>query len=773
MLKGIRPTFRFLLSTALLASALPLAGAAAATRQTETKNPIADLPIFDPAPAREALPDLAKFDAWTNSDSGKTLIGELLQDEQTRWLGLFRQLDTRDPDPDQLAQISPVIQQINADPARRARLQQNIERLSNGSLAADQQSVVLAEVVRDFRDAREEVADKAIKQLRDFKDGFAARIKKLGLKQEDVAREVDTVKRRMIDPIAYLYGTTPQRAKALSDLSRYLTNFKVSYMADALDQGRETAEEPDFAVSPTVTFLATEAPKPKSATEQSSRILRPSAAELRRFGTPTLIDSGARTGDINRIVLGSKSDPNAIKTDPMVFPFFPGAQGPAAATDVVALLEAGNLASDVTYISMYEQGLDQDVDSIISQARKGKKFIIVADFSQLFPEKVARVNQRLFPNSRDNARPVKPRRPQYQKLVDAFLAQNPTDNNWRDLNIQLYALKGKGSIGINHNKFRIWSFPDGRKVLQVGSFNYTPRSQFNHWENVMFFDDSTPEGKQIVEIFELYHRWQIAGGGAVRFSEDLEAEDPDITSPLWHQTAFTQKYRDTDFANVSFSPAATDDPGSSYAWVEKLINLSNQDVYFAMFGFYPPQEMMDALKGFMTRARKESQADGPVLRVLTDYSQSHNSASMAALKLIMAWKDAEVRVLSGPNETDPSQHHELGEVMHNKLARGRYLDPETAKKIMKDIAAREQATQMVIAGGSTNTSKNAWYKSFENMIWMVLDQYQRTYTMYAQPLSEYMDALWDLGRIPKFDRRRPRNEFGANVGGAGDDQPPQ
>lgn len=749
MLNNLKPTLVLLLSSSIIAGTILPAAATPTVSRTEGKNPLTEMPLFNPDAARAALPDLERFDAWTQSDSGKLLTNDLLENESTRWLGLFRGLDTKDPNVNRLAQISPVIQQINGDPALKARIKESIDRLAGGTLSAADQASTLAEIVRDLSGAREAVADKVVRQLKSFQDGYAARIKKQGLSREAVVSEVIQIKDGMIDPLDYLYGTTKSRTDAIGDLSRYLTTFSATFMSDVLEKGRETALElGDFESSPKRTFLKTVAPPPPAAPtaaveaepEAPSRIIRPTSAELERFGgkTPFIVDSGARTGDIGRIALGNKSDPAAIKTDPVVFPFFPGSHGSVAATDVVSLLEAGNLASDVTYISMYEQGLDQDVDSIISQAKKGKKFIIVADFSQLFPEKVARANALAFPDRAGKARPVKPRRPQYQKLVDAFLAQDPTDGNWRELNLQLYALKGKTSIGINHNKFRIWTFPDGRKVLQVGSYNYTPRSQFNHWENVMFFDSSTPEGAKIVSIFERYHRWQIAGGGAVRFSEDLEPENPDITSPIWRQTEFSQTYHDKDFADVSVSP-----DGGSFDWLTDLVDLSNQDLYFAVFGFYPPKEFMDSLKSYLKRAQK---TDGDPMRVLTDYSQAHNSASMAALKLIMEWKDAEVRVLAGPNEADPTEHHELGEFMHNKLVRARYANP---KKVI----------QLIVGSGSTNLSKNAWFNSFENMVWMVLDDMQRQYELYAQPLSEYMDALWGLARVPVFDRRRPRAEF--------------
>src|SRR6185503_18871789 len=104
------------------------------TTKAELKNPIAELSLFNPGASMAALPQLEQFDRWSNSETGRSLVGGVLENEESRWIGLFRNIDVRNPNPDQLSQISPVIQQLHGDAAVKARLEENLRKLAEDGL---------------------------------------------------------------------------------------------------------------------------------------------------------------------------------------------------------------------------------------------------------------------------------------------------------------------------------------------------------------------------------------------------------------------------------------------------------------------------------------------------------------------------------------------------------------------------------------------------------------------------------------------------------------
>ncbi len=150
---------------------------------------------------------------------------------------------------------------------------------------------------------------------------------------------------------------------------------------------------------------------------------------------------------------------------------------------------------------------DMDIaQSIVAASKKGQKQVIVGDYSNWFPARM----QQAIDLAKKTGKPL-PEQTPAMKLVIANLGPN----------LELHILKGLGSIGINHNKFTVYTGADGAEFLQIRVPSSTTRrfSQLNHWENVIFTNDADR-----ISFYNVYHAWILRR--ARPYSPDLQPQEP-------------------------------------------------------------------------------------------------------------------------------------------------------------------------------------------------------------------------------------------------------
>lgn len=316
--------------------------------------------------------------------------------------------------------------------------------------------------------------------------------------------------------------------------------------------------------------------------------------------------------------------------------------------------------------------------SIVAKSRAGEKQVMVADYSNWFPERLAQTH---------HGGKYSPRTEAMQYIIDNL---NP--------NLELYILKGLGDIGINHNKFSIFAGPHG-KLLQGGSFNYTGTSQKNHWENVVFTDDA-----ERLAYFEQYFHWLVRR--ARKYSADLMPEDPkmDPADPIPRPPAS----KDLVFHGVQFPKASFSPNGGTEEQLVHAGQLVRQSHDILMFSPFPTPDMQKAMEGL--RAQKL-----PV-RMISDEGQARNATPLVALY------DAgvEIRTIVGPDVvlhgepfSEHSKQHEKVEIFDGRMPDG-----------------------MAKMGDSLNISRNALTHNFENtQFW------QGLYVAYMQAHFDWLWSI--------------------------------
>ncbi len=284
------------------------------------------------------------------------------------------------------------------------------------------------------------------------------------------------------------------------------------------------------------------------------------------------------------------------------------------------------------------------------------------------------------------------RSPQLQKLVDAYLAGTP--------NLKLYVLKGLGKFGIQHSKYRVWNIPqaDGKvsQILETGSYNYSAHTQASNWENAVLIDD-----QKLIDLYQKDFDWMKSVARV--FSEDLDPEQPTLNTPIPTAGSLDQSFNGTPLPIATFSPAG----GTDDTWIQ-IIKAAKQEIFIGMFAFYPWPAMMSAITDRVN--------SGLPVRILADQKQSHNVASMAALQHLKE-AGAQVRIIGGASN---------GGLFHNKIVIG------------------DSKGDGIVATGSTNMSINGTRNNFENTLYLKGG--------YLSALTNYLEALWNLGAEPDFSQ---------------------
>jgi phosphatidylserine/phosphatidylglycerophosphate/cardiolipin synthase-like enzyme len=266
-------------------------------------------------------------------------------------------------------------------------------------------------------------------------------------------------------------------------------------------------------------------------------------------------------------------------------------------------------------------------------------------------------------------------------------------------NLELHILKGLGSIGINHNKFTLFTAADGTTLLQSGSFNYTKTSQNNHWENVVFTDDADR-----IAFYKNYHAWILRLSRP--YSPKLLPQDPviDPKDPIPQDPS-----RALNFHGVPFPKASGSPNGGTEDWLVKAESLVQKTLDILMFSPFPSPKMAATITSLLAKKI-------PV-RLIADKGQ----VSMAGKILEPLMKSGlQLKVIEGP---DVVIHHlpwSRSSKMHEKVM---IFDGTMADALAK-------------MGDSLNISMNALNHNFENTgYWQ---------GFHAAFIQAHFNTLWGL-----------------------------
>ncbi len=654
----LKTTSRVFFALLLLSSSPVFAGMNSAL---PTETGFLSQPIFTMGANQGLGASLQNFSKWSSNPSLN-----LNEDAKTsEWVSVLKNAAT--PEGRQL--LAPLLNALNSK--AKAQIKGRLNALVSIQ-NPQRQKVLLSQIAALLEKGRKKSAARVLESLQKYANDLTQNEGASSSSQEsfEKAKALD----QMLMPLAKIYVRDAKQTNTVNRLSQTLAQVQSQHISKTLEPYWASGKNPEqgSAAEKLLSDPAYNVDAPREGpswlkSAETKQVLTPQEVNLRSSNLQLQFPHIFIPTHSDLIKIG---DQNVKRT---LFPNVPNGTG----DDIPSILAAGNNASNSTQIMLYEETLDADVASIVQGLKQGKKFEIIADYSNLFPEKM-----------RDHNRT---RSPQLQKLVDESNAGNP--------NLKLYALKGLGSIGIQHAKFRIWNVPHllgNSQILETGSYNYSTHSQQNNWENVVFIDD-----KKIIALYQSFFNW--AKSVARPYSDDLNPEEPTINSPIPTDPSLGQSFNGTALPIASFSP----DGGTGDAWA-KIINASKQEAIIGMFGFYPWPDLVSTIVSKLNQ--------GLSVRVLSDIHQSHNPASIADMKKV---KDAgaQVRVIAGAGETG---------LFHNKLVIG------------------DGKNGGIVATGSTNMSFNGNRHNFENTVYLK--------DPYLGALVDYLEALWNMGSEPDYSQ---------------------
>jgi phosphatidylserine/phosphatidylglycerophosphate/cardiolipin synthase-like enzyme len=409
--------------------------------------------------------------------------------------------------------------------------------------------------------------------------------------------------------------------------------------------------------------------------------------------TPDAPAVGADTPDRGR----TGSEP-VVPVDPKTRPqvafgaaSLPALAMPTIGDDISALWTTAHDQSKSAIIAMYNFDDMDMAKSIVAAAKKGQKQIIVGDYSNWFPARM----QEAIDLAKKTGKPLPSSTPAMQYIV-ANLGPN----------LELYILKGLGSIGINHNKFTVFTAPDGSELLQGGSFNYTKTSQLNHWENVVFSNDADR-----LAYYKSYHAWLVRR--ARKYSPTLQPQDPvmDPKDPIPLDPSRAISFHGVPFPKVSGSPN-----GGTEDWLVKAESLVSKTLDILMFSPFPTPKMAAAIEALLAKKI-------PV-RLIADHSQVTQAG---AVLIPLMDKGLQLKTIEGPDVVLNHQPWSQSSKMHEKVM---LFDGGTPGAMAK-------------MGDSLNISNNALMHNFENT-----EFWQGFHAAYMQT---HFDFLWGLAEAPAAD----------------------
>ena len=216
--------------------------------------------------------------------------------------------------------------------------------------------------------------------------------------------------------------------------------------------------------------------------------------------------------------------------------------------------------------------------------------------------------------------------------------------------VETRLLKG-GGWGIMHNKFAVF---DGR-LLETGSFNWTPAADKSNFENAIFRSDPS-----LAALYSSYWDWMWDLARPVAPSIAGEPVDAGFGPPP-ADPAPSIPFKGGTWPRVAFSPA-----GGTEARLISALEACGRSVDVAIFSFYS-QAVADAVI-----AAKER---GVAVRVAADTSQSRRSPAIKSLL------DAGVDLrLSGGRGGVGVLHHKYMLFDREMLAAGSYNLSQNAEK---------------------------------------------------------------------------------------------
>lgn len=686
-----RRGFAVVLSGMLLLPGLDQIAAAAVNRGGG--HALASLPLFNPRKVDPFLPLIQGFNQWSRTDIGKRLIAGLPEKDR-QWVSLLQGVDAIRPEDASLMVISPLVQDV-AGTEIENRMREHISKLE-GSLSGDEakklseaeQEASFRQVVSDFSATRDKMAPQVAEEISALQKKFAAKLKKSGANSRTVKTQVSQLK-GLVSPLSFIYGWEEAHYDPMALLAKTLT---------VAEMGQKKVGDEDFDTYTGPTFLKlaqTAAADAGVVTPEAQPDAAPAGqAQSQAVGQPSGIASIVESGQFPHTLLSPEVSTikfGRLKVKRVMFPNIPKGQG----DDIEKVLVALNGASQHTRRMVYELGLPEYADSIIKNAAGGAREQTLLDYSNTYPSKGDR-----------------------KEPLDLLVHDSLSNSN-----NEVRIIQGDGGT-IQHAKYNIYVLKDAidgavRIIAQGGTFNFTKTSQDNHWETVVVVED-------LVTIALLIADFEWAWQMGRKFKEGMKPKNPVFKEPTPRATQeqMQRLLHTTPFPNASFSPR-----GDTLDWRIKMVLNTVEEFWIEMFGVYTPAPLKKVLLDFLKKKL--------YLRILADYGQSHNPASLAVLTEL-AENGADVRLVSGPNEPDPTKSHNMHEKDHNKIM---MADPNSSGGL--------------ITLGSTNDSRRAYGSdmtekgqkrlgNFETSLYLPVD--------YLVPVREVHNEIWKIGRKPDFDQ---------------------
>ncbi len=361
---------------------------------------------------------------------------------------------------------------------------------------------------------------------------------------------------------------------------------------------------------------------------------------------------------------------------------------PTIGDNISALWRSAHAQSDSALIAMYNFDDMAMAQAIVAAAKAGQKQTIVGDYSNWFPERMPEA----VAESKKTGRPL-PQQTPAMKYIIAHLGPN----------LDLRILKGLGSIGINHDKFTVFTAADGTQLLQSGSFNYTATSQNSHWENVVFTNDADR-----LAFYAKFHAWIYRR--ARPYSASLQPQDPvmDPKDPIPQDPSRKLKFHGVPFPKAMGSPN-----GGAEDWLAKAEQTVQKTLDILMFSPFPTPKIAAAILSLLAKKI-------PV-RLIADVGEVGN-AGAELMPLINS--GMQLKTIAGPDVVLHGAPYSDASKMHEKV-------------MVFDGAAPDALAKL---GDSLNISENAFLHNFENV-----ELWQGFHAAYMQA---HFDLLWGLAEMP-------------------------
>ncbi len=311
-------------------------------------------------------------------------------------------------------------------------------------------------------------------------------------------------------------------------------------------------------------------------------------------------------------------------------------------------------AGEALRLALHGIDLEKATDAILRAHARGVDVRILLNHGHVYPERRSHH-----------------RSPQIQRLIDA--------------NVTIRTLRGTGPYGVMHQK----QLMIGRKVLKLGSFNWSNAANRNNFENAMFRNDA-----ELIDAAIADYEWMWAQAAP------LDGQATPASSGPPRDEKLNLRFKGQPWPKIAFSPN-----GGVEGWILRAISLlqPGDTLDIADFGFYS-QNVGDALV--------EAKNRGVIIRIMMDRSQANQSP----LPRFFVERGFDFRIVSGRRGRG---------VMHHKFV----------------VFNRE-----LLKGGSYNLSENARDHNFENAVFSTdasdLAGYQAEFEyVWAQAEAPTLDQL--------------------------------